>query len=347
VRDRRRLEHYDAAASSALPLAVGVLAVVTASVSAAGGLATSLPGRAAVVGGAGAAALLLLAACGWLIRRPPPRSWSHPILAGLWILAGAGSALLLYVSRDVPGGGLVLSAGSVLVAASAGAVLLRQPWLSATLAGVGLCWAAAVTVGHLWPRSGVPALALFWAAVLAVIVAESRRRLLDRLAATTERADRVAVQDELTALLNRRGLALVGHQMLATARRSGNAVHCTMVGVDGVSAVLTRPGAPTDRVVVAIGDAIRTSVRSGDVIARWDGGSFCILGPGPGMAPVELEQRVLGRVAEFPPDDLPGRPLRVAAGSAMLAPWDDGDLSSLFEHAMREQRRRQDLVERY
>ena len=325
-----------------MPALTAVLAVVAAGCSAASGLLRGMPDRALFVAAAGAAAIGLLGLCAWTVRHPLPSRWAHPVVTVVWLLGAVGTGALVYLSKDV-----AFSTGTLLVIASSGAVLLRLPWLAGTIAGSAAVWAAAVTGARVWPGSAQWLLAMFWAAVLALAVAEGRRRVLDRLATLSERADRISVQDDLTALLNRRGLSLVGHQMLASARRSGNALHCTIVGFDGMSEILNRAGTTAaDRVVVAVGDALRLSVRSGDVVARWGPVTFCVLGPGPGTAPVELEQRVMGRVAQYPPDDLPGWALRLAAGSAMLAPWDDGDLASLFDQAAREQRRREDLVHR-
>jgi diguanylate cyclase (GGDEF)-like protein len=326
-----------------MPAVAGVLAVVAASCAAASGLLVGFPDRAAFVAAAGTAAFALLGLCAWVIRRPLQPAWAHPVVAGLWLAAAAGTSVAVYLSKDA-----AYSSGTLLVVAAAGAVMLRLPWLAGTLGGTIAVWIAAMFGAHAWSGSAQWVLAMLWAVVLALVVAEARRRGLDRFAATNERADRIAVQDDVTALLNRRGLSLVGHQMLASARRSGNALHCTIVGFDGRGDLLNRAGTTaTDRVVIAVGDALRLSVRSGDVVARWGPDTFCVLGPGPGTAPVELEQRVHGRVAQYPPDDVPGWALRLAAGSAMLAPWDDGDLASLLDQASREQRRRQDLVQRH
>ena len=153
------------------------------------------------------------------------------------------------------------------------------------------------------------------ATVLGVFLGAMRRSTVDELGDLLERAERAAVQDDLTGLLNRRGLAMVGEQVVASARRSGNAVHCVFVDVDGLKDVNDRLGhLAGDRVLLAVADAVRLSVRGGDVVARWGGDEFCVLGPGPGTAPVDLEKRIVARVQELPPDDVPGWLPRVSAG---------------------------------
>src|SRR5439155_7902497 len=114
--------------------------------------------------------------------------------------------------------------------------------------------------------------------------------------------------------------------------------------VDGLKEVNDRLGhLAGDRVLLAVAEAVRLSVRSGDVVARWGGDEFSVLGPGPGTSPVELERRILAKLREVPPEDVPGWETKVSAGSAMLAPWDDGDLASLLDQADREMYRRRAL----
>jgi diguanylate cyclase (GGDEF)-like protein len=176
------------------------------------------------------------------------------------------------------------------------------------------------------------------------VINKTRRGVLDRLLDTLERAERAAVEDDLTGLLNRRGIALVGDQIVASARRAGNAVHCVFLDVDGLKDVNDRLGhAAGDRVLLSVADAVRAAVRSGDVVARWGGDEFGVVGPGPGTAPIDLEKRVAGKIVAMPPADVPGWVPQVSAGSAMLAPWDDGDLASLLDQADREMYRRRGL----
>ena len=216
--------------------------------------------------------------------------------------------------------------------------------MAGSIALVWVLWAAAIFAVPV-PGGRTPWVsAMVGATVLGIFLGAMRRATVDQLSELLERAERAAVQDDLTGLLNRRGLAMVGEQIVAAARRSGNAVHCVFVDVDGLKDVNDRLGhLAGDRVLLAVSDAVRLSVRGGDVVARWGGDEFCVLGPGPGTAPVDLEKRIVARVQELPPEDVPGWLPRVSAGSAMLAPWDDGDLASLLDQADREMYRRRAL----
>jgi diguanylate cyclase (GGDEF)-like protein len=122
--------------------------------------------------------------------------------------------------------------------------------------------------------------------------------------------------------------------MIENARREGQAVHCLMIDIDGLKGVNDSAGRRAgDAVLVAVASAVRTATRSTDVVARWDGDAFVVLGPGTGVSPLEMERRVrahLGVVAAVPRQQWPGR---VSAGSATLVPWDEGDLDSLLQRA--------------
>jgi len=283
----------------------------------------------------------LLGATWFVLRfRSLPDRWANAALAAIILLLAAGSMLHLYVASDER-----LSSNTMLLLVGAGAFVLDVRWFAATAAGVWAVWgvAAALVPLHVtgWTHW---AFGMVGATLLGAFVGTMSRASIDRFSALLEHAERAAVQDDLTGLLNRRGLAMVGEQVVAAARRGGNAVHCSFVDVDGLKDVNDRHGhLAGDRVLVAVADAIRLSVRGGDVVARWGGDEFCILGPGPGTAPVDLERRVLSRILQLPPDDVRGWDPRVSAGSAMLAPWDDGDLASLLDQADREMYRRRSL----
>ena len=147
----------------------------------------------------------------------------------------------------------------------------------------------------------------------------------------------MAVRDPLTGLVNRRGLSMLGMQIVESARRQGDAVHCVFIDIDQlrhVNEVVSHEAG--DDVLVAVGDALRATTRSTDVVARWGGDEFCIIGPGAGMAPMELERRIRERVQQNPPVPEEIWSPRVVAGGAMLAPWDSGSLDALLGKADQE-----------
>ena len=83
--------------------------------------------------------------------------------------------------------------------------------------------------------------ALLLAGLLAAVVhgrIDRTQRQVDQALAFAEDA---TVHDPLTGLANRKGLSMLGAQILETARRRGDAVYCMFLDVDGLGADQLRP----------------------------------------------------------------------------------------------------------
>lgn len=189
--------------------------------------------------------------------------------------------------------------------------------------------------------------ALAVSGVLGVVLATSVRA---RRAAETTVADLVAeleaarderVKDEVTGLLNRQGLLLLGHQVLESARRSGGAVHACVIEITPGVVLGGGPRGPEDLrrqregEWQAVGTALRGATRTSDVVCREDEGRFLVLGPGAGLHAQELERRVRVGLAQGRLTGGGDRSSRmsVEVGAAVLAPWDDGDVNELLVRA--------------
>jgi GGDEF domain-containing protein len=202
--------------------------------------------------------------------------------------------------------------------------------------------------------------ALVLAAVLAVALAVAHRahreaeRAADSLLSALESARDETVNDVVTGLLNRRGLMLVGNQVLESARRSGGAVHACIIevtpGVQVGGAVRSpeQQRARQEAEWAAAAGALRAATRTSDVVSRTEEGRFIVLGPGAGLHAQELERRMrvglaqerLQVAAAAGPSDPPvggggerTARLSVEAGAAVLAPWDEGGVTDLLVRA--------------
>ena len=199
--------------------------------------------------------------------------------------------------------------------------------------------------------------ALALAGVLALALAAAHRahreaeRAAGALLSALEAARGENVDDAVTGLLNRRGLMLVGNQVLESARRSGGAVHACVVEV--TPAVRLGGPAPTPEQAhhqreaewAATAVALRAATRTSDVVARTEEGRFVVLGPGAGLHAQELERRVrVGLAQERLQVAAAGVPapaeggerlarLSVEVGAAVLAPWDEGAVPELLVRA--------------
>ncbi len=320
---------YEDAVRSALP-GLGAITTLTLAGMAAAAALTGLT-DAAVVGLAAAAGLVaVLAFASWVWRDEVPLP--EIVAVGMVLVPAGGGVLGLVLSDDVSWSLAVLAALAII-----GPSLLSTRWVVGVVYTVWVGWLAGLAAANLpeWPLAWLGAGCIVTVAAVAASV--SRRRMAERLSDLTETASRTSVRDPLTGLANRQGLSMLGQQIVESARRSGDAVHCVYVDIDQlrhVNEVASHEAG--DDVVVAVADALRSITRATDVVARWGGDEFCVVGPGPGMSPMELERRLRERIMLSPPVPADVWEPKVCAGGSMLAPWDSGTLDTLLGKADQE-----------
>ncbi len=297
----------------------------------------------AVVAVTALAALGLLALAA-LDRWGPPAVHERRGLgvAGLAVASLVASAQGLLLERPWPG------VTVVTVAVAAGLLRLAGPVFAAVLTGSALAWFGAAVVAVLAgapPQGWVPvSTGVAVSAALAFAARTGRLRALAQVAAAEESLMAIDVQDNLTSALNRRGLELVAGPMIEHARRQGGAVSALFVDVDGLGRVNAALGVDAgDTVLRVVADRLAGCVRATDVVCRWAGDEFVVVGPGTGMSPLELERRTRAALLEEPPVDTGVWDPRLSAGSATLVPWDEGHLESLLDRAQQDLRLRRSL----
>jgi diguanylate cyclase (GGDEF)-like protein len=332
-------ESYDAVVSSAVPVVFAGLCAFSGVLAVENALTLEAADRVVATATAGGVAVLLAMLALLTRRRAVPLRWAHPVTSAA-IVAAAVSPVLVMVLTEAPRQSTML----VVAAAAAGCALVALRWLVATLYLLWGGWtAAALVIGpsREWIHYAV---AMSLVTGLALAINHVRRAAVRDLAAAANLADAAAVRDQLTGLANRRGLAMVGGQIVELARRQGDAAHCIFVEIGGLKQVNTHLGTEAgDEVIVAVGEALREVTRATDVVARWAGDEFCVVGPGPGMAPLELERRLRDTVQLHAPVPAEVWPVLVSAGGAMLAPWDSGTLETLLGKADQEMHLRRSL----
>jgi diguanylate cyclase (GGDEF)-like protein len=336
---RAHEDTYAAAVARALPAVAASLAVVALVFVVEPVLALSGQSRTLMVAlGAGSSVVLgALALVSW--RRPLPDGMAHPATAVALALLVGDAVTYLVVAEEPRQTSTVL----LLVAAS-GVLLVSLRWLVATLYLAWGAWVVGVSLIGPGPGWLHYATGMVLATVLALVANLVVRRAVGELAAIRSESDAAAVRDALTGIANRRGLAMVGAQIVELARRQGDAVHCIFVDIDDLKSVNDSLGlAAGDTVLVSVAEAMRSVTRSTDVVARWGGDEFCLVGPGPGMSPLELERRIRESVQLDPPVPESTWSPRVSAGGAMLAPWDSGTLDTLLGKADQEMHLRRSL----
>ena len=268
---------------------------------------------------------------------------SFDLAAGTLSVAGIA---LLALTRD-PGWTALLLVASI--ATVFGGVRSWVPVGVMALAATGFAlvlarevvFPAAPLHGVVWVAHGVALLASF---ALAVAI----RRRFGRERGETERAlafaHDVAVHDTLTGLPNRRGLALLGAQILESAHRRGDAVYCVFIDIDGLAGVNAQLGhSAGDDVLLTVAEGLRRSTRATDAVARWGDDEFVVVGPGTGLAPLEMERRIRAHCLEHSSVDRNTWQARVSAGGSVLEPWDEGSIETILRLADREMRLRRAL----
>jgi diguanylate cyclase (GGDEF)-like protein len=111
-----------------------------------------------------------------------------------------------------------------------------------------------------------------------------RRRAEEALRAAKQQLERIALQDPLTGLANRRKFAEHFDYMASVARRSLSETSLLVVDIDDFKSINDRLGHATgDACLVSIAALLLASSREVDLVARFGGEEFVLLLPETGM----------------------------------------------------------------
>jgi diguanylate cyclase (GGDEF)-like protein len=158
--------------------------------------------------------------------------------------------------------------------------------------------------------------------------------------------ERAAETDALTGLADRRALYRIGEN-LAGYRRARDLASCLILfEVDGFERIAVRHGRPAgDRVLRAVAAVAAANVRTGDLLARFDGEEFAVLVFDPDESrAMRLAEKIRAALAEASLSLPDGRPLRVtasfgvASGSRGVLGW--LDLLDRADRALHQAQRR-------
>lgn len=167
----------------------------------------------------------------------------------------------------------------------------RPFWVLTSICGTYTAWHFVV----LEPEHGAS-----WASatVVAVLVAagtlRARRAAALSLAMAQLAVERAAVADPLTGLLNRRGLAREVRFVRGVARRASDPYFAVFVDIGGLKRMNDVHGHDAgDRLLVAVAAALQRVARETDLVCRWGGDEFLLVGAGARPDPAGLTRRVL------------------------------------------------------
>ena len=124
-----------------------------------------------------------------------------------------------------------------------------------------------------------------------------RRRSLASTADTTTQLQTRALTDGLTGVLNRSGIDEMGPRLI---ERAHGPVFALFVDINGLKAVNdTRGHDVGDEVIRSVALALRNVTRAGDLIGRWGGDEFVVVGIGESPDPEIIEKRMQKVLAQL------------------------------------------------
>jgi diguanylate cyclase (GGDEF)-like protein len=163
--------------------------------------------------------------------------------------------------------------------------------------------------------------------VLSVITRELGAPL--RMVAMVEEVQRLASEDELTRLLNRRAFVEQMTHELARCRRYGYPLSVVMLDVDHFKSVNDHYGhASGDTVLAHVGATLRQVVRTTDLVARWGGEEFVVAFTSTPLGGAAVVAERIRHALESASVEAPsGEKLSVTAslGASSLQPGDSVD----------------------
>jgi diguanylate cyclase (GGDEF)-like protein len=255
----------------------------------------------------------------WLTSRP-----AFPARLTPWAIVVSAYSIILTLQVEVALDPTALGMAYVLLA-----MLAFGPFtLSVTAMAVAAFPALAgfVVAARAWaPDDLVMWLAAAIAALaLGAVLLRVRIRSIDELCDLTVENRALATKDPLTGVLNRRGVEEKVIDLTAIARRQERPVSVTFVDVDGLKAANDTYGHDFgDSVIMAVAHALRSLVRESDLVGRWGGDEFIVVGLGEPMPPTDLENRLAQRFAADGVD-LSRWSGQVSIGSAVATPQGTG-----------------------
>lgn len=142
---------------------------------------------------------------------------------------------------------------------------------------------------------------------------ESRRR---------EELQRAVIEDRLTGVFNRHWLEEELPAACNRAFRERGELSIAVIDIDHFKRFNDDHGHQAgDRVLEAVAQTLRESLRQGDVVARYGGEEFVVLCPGAALTPAaRVAERLRRAVQRLRLPGLP--PVRISVGVAQLAPDD-------------------------
>ncbi len=218
---------------------------------------------------------------------------STPPVVMVWIWSTVASLLVLKLCWDA-----VETANPVALTYAVVAMIISP--------AISMSWVPSITTGLINLISITAAglvletidtprwfLAATAALVASFVLLQIRINSTDSLSLEQLKSNVLASTDPLTGLLARNGLLTLAPSLSAAVERTGGQVYVSLIDIRQLARANADYGMDYgDSVIGAVGRAVTVSVPAGDLVSRWDGDCFLVLGIGAAMNAQSFESRI-------------------------------------------------------
>jgi diguanylate cyclase (GGDEF)-like protein len=191
----------------------------------------------------------------------------------------------------VDGASNTLGIIAICLVASGALILVWRPFLIAAAAMAVLTTATLYLYGSTYRTNWI--MTCYLALAISAVLLYARWRSAMSMAIASVTIEEIATRDPLTGLLNRRGLTLMAAPVSAIAYRQREPMFAVFIDIVGLKRVNDTFGHPIgDTVIERTARAVQHSARSADLVTRWGGDEFLVIGIGPQPDEVVYLERV-------------------------------------------------------
>lgn len=260
------------------------------------------------------------------------RTKTSPRVAS-WVWALSVAALAIATEYTAPAGGLERFGYAIVLVVVLGAVSLTWPsFMTASVLVAGAFGVLALRSADSFGPAGLAPIgfALIAGALLMVL----RRRSLSVIEEVDRLQNQLGSTDVLTGVLTRQGVLTLSPQVRRMAQRDSKPMYLMIIAIVDLTAANKDYGTGYgDDLLSTTAELIKASSRDSDLLGRWSGSEFVLMGVGAEASIEALSVRIAHSVAESPV--AVGKwPLRVSIGTAIGTPQDS--LDSFINTAMAE-----------